>query len=492
MSLWAGTLDRSGYVRRLGAGLALLLLATVWFPFIAAAVFRLTGCTMGSQGCNVLPTVTAAALKPLLFYGFVLFSLGISVRRARHAGLRGWFGAFIPLMFLADSAFILVSGAGWGYAFSLGIVTRLAAPRYAEFAVAVSILLAVPREGALRDGGNCYLKWTMLGLAGLLAVGAALRIGSGIGLMLASPMMARPLLRALASITGYAMVAFLALGAIVLATSRAAAGRTTAPTARPPAAKPRSVVFPALAATILALVAIGLALVQSEDRFSILDLTLGLTIAVGMFGVPTFLLYFAPIAAGNRAVRTRSIAWLAVFIVCLAPFGSWLWRCETVHEAREAEARDIANIPKVPLTFRPSIVLIEGEGDRYCVRAGLLGEANGMTPVLAGQAGVQLPDKYLDVHLGRVSQFAPRRAVLDATAPPFEIYSVEADDPELIAVSYTVFQRYPFFPPLTNGFNRLTGDLDWFRGGNTGEALGSCRSLVDRIRKAIAAATDGR
>lgn len=490
MSFWAGTLDRVAYARRLGGGLAVMLLVTAGFPFIAAAVFQLAGCAAGNQGCNVLPLVTAAVLKPLLFYGFVLFSLSVSVRRARHAGLPGWLGAFVPLMFVADKAFILVAGAGRGYAFSLGVITRLAAPRYALFAIAVSILLSVPRAGTLRDGGNRYLKWTMLGLASLLAVAATLRTELGIGLLLASPMMVGPSVRALAFIAGYAMVAFLVLGVIVLATSRAGARTTTAPPARSPGVHARWVAFPAVVATITALVAISLAFVR-EQGFSVLGLTLGLAIGLGTFGVPTFLLYFAPIAAGTRAVQTRKTAWLAAFIICLAPFGSWLWRYATVYQAREAELRDIANIPKMPLTFRPSIVVIEGEKDTYCVRAGLLREANGITPVLADQAGVRLPDKYIVVHVGRISPFAPARQVLDGAAPPFEIYSVEADDRQLIAASYTVFRRYPFFPPVTRGFDRLTGDLDWFRGSNTTEVLGSCRSVVDRIRRAIVSATDG-
>jgi len=308
-----------------------------------------------------------------------------------------------------------------------------------------------------------------------------------------------PILQALslpARFGTYIMSVFLVLGVVVLVTAQRLGGAREAFPEAAPSVKAWSLIWPSALSLAVTLVAIDRA-VADQGMFVPLFLMIGLS----SFVAPTFILYFAPLAAAFRFAEKRNLRWLILLVISLSPFGFWLGKTWSVHDAKMHELNDIASVPTTPLHSRPSSVLVEGAdwGVTNCVRQHLLStptgieevfvagrgngsflrytRANSNAPRFQGETVTRLPDNYLVVKLERTSRFAPARQVLDAAAPPIEVYAVSPGSEELTAVSYTTLHRYPVVPPVltTSG---------WYWGNNTLHA-GDCRFAIDFVQRLI-------
>ena len=105
MFKFAGTMGRKWFLWASGLRIGLFLASVVGFPFFLMALFAITGCGRVGGACSAVGVIGAAAFKPLAFAIFVFSFVGISMRRARDAGVPGWIGLFVPLLFAADQAF---------------------------------------------------------------------------------------------------------------------------------------------------------------------------------------------------------------------------------------------------------------------------------------------------------------------------------------------------------------------------------------------------
>src|SRR5215203_5414852 len=157
-------LDPKRFAIAAGIRIGLFIVSIVIFPLLLWGIANASGCRGVGGACGALGLVVAMAYKPLVAVAFIFSFAGISVRRARDAGVPGWVGLFVPLLFAADHAVLTVFGAPWSLGFSLGVL-HTAVPRFTIMALwCIGAMCLLPSRA---DDGEGF------GLAGRVAAGLA-------------------------------------------------------------------------------------------------------------------------------------------------------------------------------------------------------------------------------------------------------------------------------------------------------------------------------
>jgi hypothetical protein len=120
--------------------LALLIAATIGFPFFVYGVIQATDAQKVSGAAGALAVVLGIYLKPLIFFIFAASLAGISVRRAMASGLPWMAGALIVVLVVCDWQFGVAFGAHWGVAFSLGILSASATSLLVALIASVTLI----------------------------------------------------------------------------------------------------------------------------------------------------------------------------------------------------------------------------------------------------------------------------------------------------------------------------------------------------------------
>src|SRR5215207_1033202 len=157
-------LDPKRFAIAAGIRIGLFIVSIVIFPLLLWGIANASGCRGVGGACGALGLVVAMAYKPLVAVAFIFSFAGISVRRARDAGVPGWVGLFVPLLFAANHAVLTVFGAPWSLGFSLGVL-HTAVPRFTIMALwCIGAMCLLPSRA---DDGEGF------GLAGRVAAGLA-------------------------------------------------------------------------------------------------------------------------------------------------------------------------------------------------------------------------------------------------------------------------------------------------------------------------------
>ena len=142
----------SQFAVKAGWRVGIFLALTIGFPFIVHGLILATNARSVGGAAGAVAVVAGVYLKPLIILGFLISLLAPCWRRMRSLGLPGMVGLVVPLLFLMDWPYLLIVGAHWGVAFSLGI-WQVNLPLFAltglAILVAMSVALASPD-----DGGN--------------------------------------------------------------------------------------------------------------------------------------------------------------------------------------------------------------------------------------------------------------------------------------------------------------------------------------------------
>jgi hypothetical protein len=501
MFVWTGVLDRAAYAWRAGVTIAFLIGTILLFPYLSQAIMTASHCA--ADTCGAVALVAPTILRPVLFVAAMAMALSACVRRAREAGLHPWLGAFPPLMFAGDQAFLQYAGAGWAYPFSAGIMS-INPPVYALFGTALIGLLGVPSRDALRTGGSRLLDNTLLVLAALLSVAAALRAG-GLPLFVftASPPVIMLVVVMFSSYAAYAMPAFLALAAYRLWWSHRVAPATPLPATVAVSETP-NLWRPGRAAAIGAVIALGVLLwsllTNSQMPFPLVLIGMVAFLLPGF--IPTFLLYTVLVAAVMRFMTRRDAVGAAAIFVALIPFGYWAASLSSVLMAKARERAAIAVIPKVPLPARVGAVVIEGDEWPLinCARGRILSgdysvgdvlthgqskspylrftRATANSPVNKGVAADTAPTEYMLVRFPRRPPFFQDRVSVDIASPPVEIYAVGSAGTQLVAARYTALNPAPAFPPMLTTYG-------WYHGENSTTSEKSCKSVASFLQREL-------
>src|SRR5829696_563724 len=157
-------LDPKRFAIAAGIRIGLFIVSIVIFPLLLWGIANASGCRGVGGACGALGLVVAMAYKPLVAVAFIFSFAGISVRRARDAGVAGWVGLFVPLLFAGDYVVLTVFGAPWSLGFSLGVL-HTAVPRFTIMALwCIGAMCLLPSRA---DDGEGF------GLAGRVAAGLA-------------------------------------------------------------------------------------------------------------------------------------------------------------------------------------------------------------------------------------------------------------------------------------------------------------------------------
>jgi uncharacterized membrane protein YhaH (DUF805 family) len=184
MFKFAGRMERKRFLWASSLRIGLFLASVVGFPFFLMVLASATYCRGVGGACGAVGLLGAMVFKPLAFVLLVFSFAGISMRRTRDAGVPGWIGLFVPILFAADYTALVYTGAPWSFAFSSGLL-RTPVPYYAFFAIAcTAILCTLPSRGRSPDSRNPF------GRVGLLAFGLGLFVAAyfafGLGLFVAA------------------------------------------------------------------------------------------------------------------------------------------------------------------------------------------------------------------------------------------------------------------------------------------------------------------
>jgi len=503
MFKWTGVLGRTSYAWRAGFAVAFLIATILLFPFLLKAV--MSGSHCAPDTCGALGLVTATLVRPILFIAALAIVLSICIRRARDAGLPPWLGVFPPLMLIGDQGFLQYAGAGWAYPFSVGILF-MNAPFYALFGTALIVLLGLPARGALYRRDASSLDKVMLFLAAWLSVSAIMRVNGFLVLVFIqlSHEVAFILLRFF-SYAHYAMPVFLALAAYRLWQSR------RMPPAAPPLPEIAAAEGPSLwqwrrAAVIGAVISLGIILwsqlanIQMTGPWVLLAFV---ALLIPAFP-PNFVIYGALAASILRLIARRDAIAAAALCAALVPFGFWTASLSTVLRAKAQEKAAIAALSKVALPAKAGGIVIEGEDWSLinCARVRVLSDGQAIDEVLThGQSGRspylrftratanapvdkgvvadKAPSDYVLIRFPRQPPFLrDSRLPPDIVTPPVEIYAVDPSGTRLVAATYTAFNPAPSFPPM------LTAS-GWLRGSNSSTPEKTCRSVGSFLHREL-------
>ncbi|APO56882.1 hypothetical protein LUI11_33445 [Bradyrhizobium diazoefficiens] len=503
MFTWRGVLDRAAYAWRSGVTIAFLIGTILLFPYLSQAIVMASHCA--ADTCGAVALVAPTILRPILFIAAMAMALSACVRRARHAGLQPWLGAFPPLMFVGDQALLQYAGAGWAYPFSAGVLS-INLPVYALFGTALIGLLGVPSRDALRGHGSSLLDRALLALAALLSIAAVVRAG-GLPLFVftALPLVALAVVM-FESYATYAMPLFLALAAYRLWRTDPVALATPSPSPVVVSETP-NLWRPGRAALVGPIVAFAVLLwtLLSTSLMPVPMVLMALAANLLLIYVPTFVIYTALVAAVLRFTARRDAIAATALFVALIPFGFWAASLSSVLLAKAHEREATAAIPKVALPAKIDVVVIEGEEGSLinCARRSILSADYGVGDVLTHGRRRQSWGPYLrftratansPVNKGVVADGAPAEYVLvrfpdrppifldrvsvDISSPPVEIYAVGSAGTQLVAASYTALNPPPTFPPMLTTYG-------WYRGENSTTSEKSCKSVANFLQREL-------
>ena len=165
----------SQFAVKAGWRVGIFLALTIGFPFIVYGLILATNARSVGGAAGAVAVVAGVYLKPLIILGFLISLLAPCWRRMRSLGLPGIVGLVVPLLFLMDWPYLLIVGAHWGVAFSLGI-WQVKLPLFAltglAILLAMSVALAPPDDGA--NGRRFGVFGPIFGLLTILLVAVAL------------------------------------------------------------------------------------------------------------------------------------------------------------------------------------------------------------------------------------------------------------------------------------------------------------------------------
>src|SRR5215831_16393251 len=157
-----GVMGRRGFFWACALRIGLFLASVPAQAFVLLALVRATHCD--PVACNVVGLLGQMGYRWWVAAIFVFSFAGISMRRARDAGVPGWVGLLIPLLLAADGAFLQLIGE-WS--------PRFALPRNVMLALAcMAGLCALPSRRHVIDSSNPF------GNAGRAAFGLGLFIAA--------------------------------------------------------------------------------------------------------------------------------------------------------------------------------------------------------------------------------------------------------------------------------------------------------------------------
>lgn len=153
---------------RVGIFLAL----TLGFPFIVYGLVIASGADKVGGASGALAVVAGVFLKPLIVLAFLISLLSLCWKRMRSLGLPAPLGLLVPFLLLLDAPYLILAGAHWGVAFTLGAV-MVSPPLFAMTAVAMMVAMALaspPPDGRTPGEHLGYALRAGAVLTGLLVV----------------------------------------------------------------------------------------------------------------------------------------------------------------------------------------------------------------------------------------------------------------------------------------------------------------------------------
>jgi uncharacterized membrane protein YhaH (DUF805 family) len=485
-----GRLGRKQFLWAAALRIGLFVASVIGFPFFLMALATMSNCRSVGGACGAVALVGAVAFKPTAFVLFVFSMAGICVRRARDAGVPGWVGLFIPLMFAVDANFLIFAGAPWSFAFSAGAMLG-AFPRHVLLGLACTAALGALPARAESGPRNPY---GLLGVATLSLMIIISFFGS-VGILFAFPAMlpfSLPVARVSSPVgwlAPYLMIGLAALLAFMVWRERnhvaAAPGGSVPQVTQQPVRPPlKTLLLVALMPTVLA---IGAGL--PDGLFPIVLVTQFTSMVL-----PTLLIYFFPLLAMFLLIVRRTPQMAALVALSLLPFAHWAYAHWQSAQEHGREVADIAAIPTTPAADIPKTIVFESRNTTG-IRGGLAtagiervvskgaysnrlmqfdrGSTSGPRPV------AELPDTYLLLKVGRASFFSKDRQIYASAGGPLELRYIGAGRDDLVAVWYRVFNPSPTRAPI------LT-TAGWFRGSNsasTDEIDATVQAFLQRALK---------
>ncbi|WP_439541354.1 hypothetical protein [Hyphomicrobium sp.] len=447
--------------------------------------------------------MTVIVFKPFVFLIFVASLAGISLRRARDAGLPAIAGLFIPIMMVGDSAFGVLGATPFSYRFSGGAIWGIPGPLYAIFTLLCIALLSLMPSAPLcswrADKRSRAELVALTVLAALLCLCAILHMIRTVPTFFIIAVHA-PGFQTVMQFVGlapYLMAAFLAVASFVVVRARSApqmgfeSGAEEIETGEQRSTPP-GLQWCFLAGTIVT----GLALLFGEGPEKALS-PIGFIVTFTWIVLPTYVLYTMPILALWRLVSRPNIATAALVVLALGPFALWLAAYEAAKEHDPRERTELAAIAKVaPPHPTPDTILYE---DRTRARLERILELTGAKRVILRENGdrrlmlyagkqqhgtreftevTELPAEYLHLIVGRGSSFAKDRQIYWGDGGPFELRHVTPGNSTLIGAWYREFYRKPVMPPVltTQG---------WYAPSNTVTTTQSDNALDDFVRRTL-------
>ena len=158
-----------------GWRLGLFALLTLGFPFIVYGVAAATHCSSSPGACGAIALVTSFYLRPVIVLGFLALMIGPLMARMRALGLPGFVGLIAIWLLLLDVRYLMVLGAHWSFAFSIGAI-YMELPAYLILALTLIAAMAVVREPQ-SEGDSLWQRHGRFGKATLGGVVAVAVIG---------------------------------------------------------------------------------------------------------------------------------------------------------------------------------------------------------------------------------------------------------------------------------------------------------------------------
>jgi hypothetical protein len=431
--------------------------------------------------------VVAAIFKPLVFVLFVGSLVGISMRRARDAGLPAFAGLLIPLMLAADYKFGVFAAAPWSFAFSFGVLGR-SAPIYLGFGLICLVLLGLA-PSARPWTPNAWRSARPESLA-LSVIAALLVVGAVFSTLMSLPDFSSAawrfkdsagfwMISRVTRYTLYLMLAFVALAAYAIVRERRSPHQPL--DAAEPIHEPERTTAPKNSNPSGPLI-VGIGIVLTLISVSIALGDMGrdpIAIAINLVPIylPTFALYTTAVWAIWRLVEGPGILRGLIAIATLVPFALWAQAYFATSERHASELQELAALQKsAPPDRLPSTLLFESRqtgpfekirdatGVEHVIIKGAYGQGLASYVGREGGGGVveggSLPAEYLHLIVGRDSALAKPRQMYGAAGGPMELRYVTPSGSVLIGAWYRAFDPAPSVPPVLT----LRG---WFRDRNT-------------------------
>lgn len=480
MFTFTGYLDRRGYLLAAMLRIGLFIASIFVFPFSLALLVNPKSC---GDACGALGLVAAMAYKPFVAYLFIFSMVGVSMRRARDAGLPSWSGLAVPLLLAADKAYLTLYGAPWSLAFSHGMMYPYWPRFVVEALCGITLLCILPSKTQTRGTGNPF------GRAGqiALALGIVIVFFDVLSILLRNHDLAdflRPIMAAVRPV--WTAVPFIKAAFIVIIIWMAfRPGSTPEQSAQRPLKA--GIVHRRLPNAGIAGLAAAIAFAAYVSSIESTTFLYAFQAQFTSIFLPTFALYFALIWSGTRYFHRRTVGSL-LFVACAAaPFIHWGYTQWAVSEANAREISDIAKIPTTKLGADvPTVLMLDDSGGDIASARALLtvpqlnrviwneglnassiklyevckGEPCTHGPFNAPNTVDELPERYLLLKVRRSSSFAQKTQQYTGLGGPYELRLVAPGRDDLIAVSYRILNPHPSFAPvLTNS--------GWYRGRAT-------------------------